>query len=364
MSRKLIDKARRRLEAESGCRANPWGGRLAVALVYPNTYHQAMSNLGFLSVYHLLNSREDTLCERFFLPDPEDLAEHRKTGYPLFSLESGRFLGRFRPDRLLRLLRERLPEPADPLRAGAPPPVRRRPGGALSPGAVRRGLRLSQPRAAGGDHGPLRHRRGRTSCPPLVEILQWGRGEIPRELLPRLAALPGIYVPSLYRVEYGEDGTLRSCLPREGAPAAGVPPVRFGDLDSAPSRSFVLTEETEFADMALTEISRGCSRGCRFCAAGFLYLPPRERSLENLQRPGGEGLCQPATRSVWWGPRYPTIRRWRSSATTILDRRRRALGGQPAHRFFDRRGSRGAVAHRATAPSPWPPRPAASACAT
>ncbi len=66
-----------------------------MALVYPNTYHQAMSNLGFLSVYHLLNGREDALCERFFLPDREDLAEHRKTGYPLFSLESGRFLGDF-----------------------------------------------------------------------------------------------------------------------------------------------------------------------------------------------------------------------------------------------------------------------------
>jgi hypothetical protein len=95
MSRKLIVKARRRLEGETGCRSNPWGGRLSVALLYPNTYHQAMSNLGFLSIYHHINSREDALCERFFLPDPEDLAEHRKTGYPLFSLESGRHLTDF-----------------------------------------------------------------------------------------------------------------------------------------------------------------------------------------------------------------------------------------------------------------------------
>lgn len=95
MSRKLIEKAHRRLAAESGCRPNPWGGRLTVGLVYPNTYRHGMSNLGFLSVHHLLNARDDTLCERFFLPDPDDLEEHRKTGTPLFSLESGRALTDF-----------------------------------------------------------------------------------------------------------------------------------------------------------------------------------------------------------------------------------------------------------------------------
>src|SRR5512133_2309829 len=95
MSRTLIDKARRRLAAEGGTAAQPWGGRLTVALVFPNNYHQAMRNLGFLTVYHLLNSRDDCLCERFFLPDPYELKEHRATGYPLFSLESGRPLADF-----------------------------------------------------------------------------------------------------------------------------------------------------------------------------------------------------------------------------------------------------------------------------
>ncbi|PLX98561.1 MAG: radical SAM protein, partial [Desulfuromonas sp.] len=95
MSHKLIDRARQRLAMESGPRSNPWGGRLSVALVYPNTYHHAMSNLGFLSVYQQLNAREDTLCERFFLPDSEDLEEHRRTGFRLFSLESQRPLNDF-----------------------------------------------------------------------------------------------------------------------------------------------------------------------------------------------------------------------------------------------------------------------------
>ncbi|MCK4508661.1 MAG: radical SAM protein, partial [Desulfuromonadales bacterium] len=79
MSRHLIEKYRQRFELETGLAANPWGGRLSVALVFPNSYHQGMSNLGLQTVYQMLNSRDDTLCERFFLPDPEDIDEHRRT---------------------------------------------------------------------------------------------------------------------------------------------------------------------------------------------------------------------------------------------------------------------------------------------
>jgi radical SAM superfamily enzyme YgiQ (UPF0313 family) len=95
MSRHLIEKYRQRHEQETGGKANPWGGRLAVALIYPNTYHQGMSNLGLQTVYRMLNERDDTLCERFFLPDPEDIEEHRRTGFPLVSIESQRPLSDF-----------------------------------------------------------------------------------------------------------------------------------------------------------------------------------------------------------------------------------------------------------------------------
>jgi radical SAM family uncharacterized protein len=290
MSRKLIDKARRRLEAETGCRANPWGGRLSVALVYPNTYHQAMSNLGFLSVYHLLNSREDALCERFFLPDREDLAEHRKTGYPLFSLESGRFLDdfdliafsiSFENDYLnLPILFELARIPLFAADRGERYPL-------VLCGGV---CAFLNPEPLGEVMDLFAVGEGEVIAPPLVEVLNRAGQESRRDLLPRLASIPGVYVPSLYQVEYQADGTLASCRPSEGAPAR-VARQWVRDLDSAPSRSFVLTRETEFSDLALTEISRGCSRGCRFCAAGFLYLPPRERSLENLLGQVREGLC-------------------------------------------------------------------------
>ena len=292
MSRKLIDRARRRLAAESGCRANPWGGRLAVALVYPNTYHQAMSNLGFLSVYHLLNSRDDTLCERFFLPDAEDLAEHRKTGYPLFSLESGRFLSdfdliafsiSFENDYL------NLPElfalgrlPLAAVERGTDSPL-------LLCGGV--GAFLNpEPLAEIMDAFAIGE--AEVLLPPLLAALQGQEEkEMTRsELLPRLADLPGIYVPSLYQVQYAGDGTVAAYIPQGGAPQR-VTRQYLADLNSAASRSFIQTTETEFADMALTEVSRGCSRGCRFCAAGYLYLPVRERSLTVLQEQVTEGLC-------------------------------------------------------------------------
>jgi len=95
MSKKLYMQMRKRHQAEEGGIIHAWGGRLTVALVYPNTYHNAMSNLGFLSVHHWLNQRDDTLCERFFLPDPDALADHKKGGVPLFSIESERQLAEF-----------------------------------------------------------------------------------------------------------------------------------------------------------------------------------------------------------------------------------------------------------------------------
>jgi radical SAM superfamily enzyme YgiQ (UPF0313 family) len=290
MSRKLLDKARRRLSAETGCSSNPWGGRLSVALVYPNTYRQAMSNLGFLSVYQQLNARNDTLCERFFLPDAEDLAEHRKTGYPLFSLESGTVLNEFdvvafsisfendylnlpvifELGRLPLLASDRGDRCALVLCGGVC--------AFLNPEPLAQIMDLF----AVGEAEPI--------LPPLVDALH-ERPDSRQALLRSLATLPGIYVPSLYKVEYGEDGTIAAIEAEEGAPAR-VARQWLVDLHEVSTRSFILTEDTEFSDMALTEISRGCSRGCRFCAAGYLYLPPRERRMESLSADIDEGLCQ------------------------------------------------------------------------
>jgi len=300
MSHRLIDKYRQRLAAETGIAANPWGGRLAVALVYPNTYHQGMSNLGVQAVYQLLNSRDDTLCERFFLPDPEDLAEHRRTGFPLVSLETQRPLGdfdliafsiSFENDYLnvpvifelghLPLWREE--------RADRHPLVLC--GGVcafLNPEPLAEIMDLF----AVGEAEVL--------LSPLLDALHQNGSQERANLLAGLAALPGIYVPSRYRVDYAEDGSLQAMTPLPGAPAR-VARQWLAALDTFQAQTCVATADTEFSGMQLVEVSRGCPRACRFCAAGFIYRPFREHSPEHLRRlldaegsPGRVGLVAAA----------------------------------------------------------------------
>jgi radical SAM superfamily enzyme YgiQ (UPF0313 family) len=291
MSHKLIEKSRNRLAAEQGWQANPWGGRLSVGLVYPNQYNQAMSNLGFQWVYRYLNGRDDTLCERFFLPDPEDLIEHRKTGYPLFSLESGRpltdfdlvaFSISFENDYL------NLPSIFELARIPLSAAERSDSFPLLLCGGV---CAFLNPEPLAEIMDLFAVGEGEVILPTLIDRLQEEATADRGTLLNGISNLPGVYVPSLYQAGYHEDGTLAFCQPQGQAP----PRVRrcwLADLDSSESRSFVYTDETEFGDLSLVEISRGCARGCRFCAAGFIYLPPRERSPEKLAPQFADGLCR------------------------------------------------------------------------
>ncbi|TYO96102.1 radical SAM superfamily enzyme YgiQ (UPF0313 family) [Geothermobacter ehrlichii] len=287
-SQKLIKKARRRLAEETGCRANPWGGRLSVALVFPNTYAQAMSNLGFLTVYQLLNNREDCLAERFFLPDPADLREHRRTDTPLFSLESGRSLTdfdlvafsiSFENDYL------NLPTLFELGRL----PLWRRERTRRHPLVVCGGVcAFLNPEPLADIMDLFVVGEGEVILPPMLEVLQTGSGR--QELLEELSRIPGVYVPAAYGERLLADGGRMAGDPLGGAPAR-VRRQWLRDLDVHPTVAAVQTRQTEFGDMYLMEVSRGCGRGCRFCAAGYLYLPPRERSLDRLARQAEQGLC-------------------------------------------------------------------------
>src|SRR5512147_1538260 len=95
MSWPLKRKAQALLASEDGAVRKDWGGRITIALVYPNTYAVGMSNLGFQTIYTHLNALPDVACERVFFPDPEDVAEYQRTGTAPFSLESQRELGDF-----------------------------------------------------------------------------------------------------------------------------------------------------------------------------------------------------------------------------------------------------------------------------
>jgi radical SAM superfamily enzyme YgiQ (UPF0313 family) len=289
MSRRLLEKSRQRLAAEQGPAVHPWGGRLSVALVFPNTYHQAMSNLGFQWVHHALNSRPDCLCERFFLPDSADLAEHRKTGFPLFSLESERpltdfdliaFSISFENDYLhLPLLFELARIPLWAAERGNDFPL-------VLCGGV---CAFLNPEPLAEIMDLFAVGEGEELLPGLIDTLQGNSGDREQQL-DELCRRPGIYVPSRYSIDYHDDGTLKTCAPIPPAPTQ-VRRQWLGRLDDSQSRTFIHTAETAFGDMSLVEISRGCGRGCRFCAAGYIYLPPRERSAAALSGQFAEGLC-------------------------------------------------------------------------
>lgn len=277
-----------RFHEETGAVFHSWSEkRYRIALVYPNTYHQGMSNLGFLTVYHLLNQRDDCLCERFFLPDKDVLAH---SGSPLVSLESGHRLTDF--DLIafsISFENDYLNLPIFFNLSGIPFFAADRDqswplilfGGVcafINPEPLAEVVDL----VAVGEAEPI--------LPGLLDLLL-ETSQDREDCLQKLAQLPGIYVPRFYSPEYAETGEVTRLHAEVGVPGRVVRQF-LNDLDQSPSRNFVQASDTEFGNMALTEVSRGCSRGCRFCAAGFVYLPPRERSLDNLLEQVELGLCQ------------------------------------------------------------------------
>jgi radical SAM superfamily enzyme YgiQ (UPF0313 family) len=277
------------LAQESGVYFHSWNeNRYRIALIYPNTFHQGMSNLGFLTVYELLNQRDDCLCERFFLPDKCSSGQNSPSFASLVSHESGHLLTDFDLIALsISFENDYLNIPTLFSLANIPFfSVERDSSWPLVLFGGVCAFINPEPLAdivdliAVGEAEPI--------LPGLLDVLLQRAGK--EGCLQELATLPGIYVPKFYSPQYAESGEMTGFQRQEGVPAQ-VTRQFLTDLDQSPSRSFIQTEATEFGHMALTEVSRGCSRGCRFCAAGFVYLPPRERSLDNLLEQVDIGLC-------------------------------------------------------------------------
>jgi len=288
MSWKIKEIYRQVLAAESGAVSKNWGGKLTICLVYPNYYATAMSNLGFQSVYAFCNSLPDVVCERAFLPPDVELKEYRKSGSRLLSLESRRPLSDF--DVLafsVSFENDYLHIPAIFDLAGIPPFALERDasyplvmaGGAalfLNPEPVAELLDL----VCVGE--------GEAILPRLLDFLRAQGGVARAELLDQALQLPGIYVPSRYTVDYNNGGIAR--IESLGDAPARVKRAWDTNLDSSVVASTLFAPGTEFSDMYLIEVSRGCPRGCRFCAAGFIYHPFRQRSLELLKQEAEKGL--------------------------------------------------------------------------
>jgi radical SAM family uncharacterized protein len=281
MSWRLKKKAQALLAAEQGTVRKDWGGKVSVALVYPNTYAVGMSNLGFQTIYRHLNELPDVVCERVFLPDAEDVDELARTGTPPFSLESMRPLSDFHLVgfsvtyegdyvNVLRLL----DLAGIPMRA-----AERRP---HDPLVLMGGVcAFSNPEPMAPFMDFIVVGEGEELVGELIEAYRQGYRE--REtFLDGLAALEGIYVPDRYDVRYAADGTVADVVAGAGVPAV-VAKRRLKNVDAFRTIAAVKTPNAEYGHMALLEVGKGCGRGCRFCLEGQIYRPVRHRSVAALR---------------------------------------------------------------------------------
>lgn len=283
MSRNLREKADALLAAERGTIYKPQGADVSIALAYPNTYHVGMSNLGVHQIYAILNSRTDAVCERVFLPDESDLDEYARTCTSLFTLESKRLVREF------DILAFSVSFEQDYLNilemlslSGIPLDKRDRTG--PGPLVVLGGIcSFFNPEPLANFFDIVIMGEGEEVAAEFVQAYAEHRKEDRTELLRSLSRIPGVYVPEFYRVVYNEDNTIRERRKLDPSAPERIAKRSARDFNRAPAATIILTPNTEFSDRYLTEITRGCGRHCRFCMAGYLYLPPRNLSLESAQ---------------------------------------------------------------------------------
>ncbi len=287
MSWKLKKKAQTLVAGEEGVVRKDWGGRVSIALVYPNTYAVGMSNLGFQTIYEHLNALPDVVCERVFFPDPEDLDEYARTETPPFSLESQRplsdfdlvgFSVTFEGDyiNVVRLLRM----------AGIPARARdRRP---EDPVVLMGGVcAFSNPEPVAPFMDFVVVGEGEEIVRDIVAaygaVRDSGGGDLRRRVVDALKPVTGIYVPDAYEVRYAADGLIEAVAPLDPNVPLVVAKRRLGDVNRFETRSILKTPKAEYGHMALLEVGKGCGRGCRFCLEGQVYRPVRHRSLDSLR---------------------------------------------------------------------------------
>ncbi len=275
MTWKIRTQQKSLLDEETGAMFKDWGGRLVVALAFPNTYYVGMSSLALQVLYRGFNAFSDVVCERVFW-DKGGFEARR----PLLTLESGRrvdevdvwaFTISYEMDffNVVEMLRQ----------AGVPPLARERDGSwplliAGGPGVT------MNPEPMAPFFDAIVIGEGEEVLADLVDLFKQGMDAPREELLAQLQALPGVYVPAL-----------TPPLSQQGDAPRRIQRLWVRDQSQFPPISSLYSQKTEFRGMHLMEIARGCGRGCRFCLAGYVYRPPRELPLDLLLDWAEQGLA-------------------------------------------------------------------------
>ncbi|MDU4876909.1 MAG: radical SAM protein [Veillonella dispar] len=283
MNRKdLIDRLQELYKDEdSRVTVNPHAGQ-KVAIVYPNTYFVGMSNLGLHIIYEEINLRNDSVCERIFLPEKKELEAYDKTKTPLMSVETQRpmhqfdvvaFDVTFEMDYFhipLMLRHGRVPIMGKDRTEFDPIVIAGGPCATFNP----------EPFADFIDAFIIGEGEGIVSR--VLDVIRDGQMEgLDRHtILRQLADVTGVYVPSLYVPIYSEDGAFKGYDIADGVPKTIK---RHFEMLTSGGETVVATNYTEFGAMYIIEVARGCGRHCRFCMAGYCFRVPRVRPLEILK---------------------------------------------------------------------------------
>jgi radical SAM superfamily enzyme YgiQ (UPF0313 family) len=278
------ERARDVLAREVGYVRKPHGGRLRVALAFPNTYYVGMSSLGYQTVYRLFNERDDVVCERVFLPGRQELRAQLDSRTPLVTLESQTPVSDFDILAFSVSFEWDYTNVVSMLRlAGLPPRADAR--GARHPLVVVGGaVTFVNPEPLAPFADVIAAGEGEVLVPALARLAHTVADR--DDLLRALAAERGFYIPSFYDVRYADGGAIERFDPK---PGTGAPPVvKKAAVKSVerldPPATSIFTPDTEFGSRFLIEVVRGCANLCRFCWAGYNYLPvrafPADRILE------------------------------------------------------------------------------------
>ena len=255
------------------------------AFCFPDTYEIGMSHLGMKILYGLVNEREDSWCERVFAPDDDMEEQMRNNNVPLFALESGDYIKDF--DMIgFTLQYELCYTNVLNMLDLAGVPIWSKDRTELTPIVCVGGPCACNPEPIADFCDIIFLGDGEESTNEVIDLLKDCKksGATKQEFLQRAKNITGVYVPSFYEASYNDDGTLKELRANNGAPKSIKKSV-VADMNNVYyPKEFVVPFINIVHDRAVEEIFRGCIRGCRFCQAGFIYRPIREKSVETINR--------------------------------------------------------------------------------